>query len=609
MKESYKLMLAAALASGREAPPAVEIPTFATAPVAAAVPVPAPGPLPVQVPGPLPVPVPVLSSEELLLEDPLEEMAIAVVRATPWWLLSLAFHALMLSCLPLLIFTCRFADDDGSTIAIGVAPPRSVKLDFGDRPRAVLEKTGLPESDVKLTEEPRIFFPSATGADHSESADGEDYALMKGDSTDALSWMRGLENGVKGRRPGEGSGVSDVLGLGGGSGGARRYGTRFGGRRDLVARGGGSQATESAVEAGLRWLARHQSANGSWSCEGFDHACARKDGSRGPCYAPGQDCYDVGVTSLAILAFLGAGHTPTNRSAYRDPETAKVMRFGDAVKNGLKWLLEQQEGDGAFGSACQKHLYNHVLATFALSEAYGMTNAVVYRVPAQKAVDYLEEAQNPGRGWQYQPKSGVSDTSMTGFCVMALKSAAISGLDVSEGAFSGARSFLVSVTDRRGVAGYFRAERMKVVFLGNDRWADHPTCTAVAMLSRMYMDQDRSAKDFEKGARLIAQDLPRCEEGREASVDYYYWYAGTLSVFQYDGPDGPLWSRWNEAMSSVLCSHQHERKDGCQDGSWDAKPDRWGVAGGRVYATAMNVLTLEVYYRFASIFGSTKPGK
>jgi hypothetical protein len=31
--------------------------------------------------------------------------------------------------------------------------------------------------------------------------------------------------------------------------------------------------------------------------------------------------------------------------------------------------------------------------------------------------------------------------------------------------------------------------------------------------------------------------------------------------------------------------------------------DRWGFEGGRVYATAINALTLEVYYRYGNVFG------
>jgi hypothetical protein len=40
-------------------------------------------------------------------------------------------------------------------------------------------------------------------------------------------------------------------------------------------------------------------------------------------------------------------------------------------------------------------------------------------------------------------------------------------------------------------------------------------------------------------------------------------------------------------------AHQRKYADGCGCGSWDPV-DRWGAEGGRVYATAMNALTLGV---------------
>jgi hypothetical protein len=56
-------------------------------------------------------------------------------------------------------------------------------------------------------------------------------------------------------------------------------------------------------------------------------------------------------------------------------------------------------------------------------------------------------------------------------------------------------------------------------------------------------------------------------------------------------------------MKNALVPHQHTGKDGCRNGSWNPEVDRWGFEGGRVYATAINALTLEVYYRYANVFG------
>jgi hypothetical protein len=56
-------------------------------------------------------------------------------------------------------------------------------------------------------------------------------------------------------------------------------------------------------------------------------------------------------------------------------------------------------------------------------------------------------------------------------------------------------------------------------------------------------------------------------------------------------------------MKNALVPNQKTAKDGCQKGSWDPAASRWGLDGGRVWATAMNSLTLEVYYRYANVFG------
>ena len=95
---------------------------------------------------------------------------------------------------------------------------------------------------------------------------------------------------------------------------------------------------------------------------------------------------------------------------------------------------------------------------------------------------------------------------------------------------------------------------------------------------------------------LLMSDLPEWKANR---IDFYYWYYGSLALFQYDGPDGAMWKRWDEAIRNAIIPTQHTGKDGCRNGSWDSEQDRWGVGeGGRVFATAINALTLEVYYRY-----------
>ncbi len=191
---------------------------------------------------------------------------------------------------------------------------------------------------------------------------------------------------------------------------------------------------------------------------------------------------------------------------------------------------------------------------------------------------------------------------MTGFAIMALKSARVSGLEVRDASFDGARTFLRTMTNMTGVCGYTDGSSMAPTAAG-------PALTAVGMFCRMFMDHDRNDPVLEKAATLIAATPPLWstidEKTGLGKHDYYAWYVGTIALFQYDGPSGSTWKTWNSALVHATCDTQRRRKDGCLDGSWDPDGDAFIAPGGRAAATAINVLSLETYYRYASVFGTT----
>ena len=76
------------------------------------------------------------------------------------------------------------------------------------------------------------------------------------------------------------------------------------------------------------------------------------------------------------------------------------------------------------------------------------------------------------------------------------------------------------------------------------------------------------------------------------SPNAYTWYYATLASFHAGGPQ---WDAWNRQMQAAVLRLQRRESSGL-DGSWDPDPV-WGGHGGRVYATAMAAMTLEVYYR------------
>jgi hypothetical protein len=231
-----------------------------------------------------------------------------------------------------------------------------------------------------------------------------------------------------------------------------------------------------------------------------------------------------------------------------------------------------------------------------------MTGLALYGDAAKKAVTYLLAAQNPGKGWRYGPKCGDNDTSSTGLCVGALHAAELARLPVPRAAYDGARAWLDEATEvgAYGRVGYTHRGTGKVFIPGkNENFDHHETMTALGATSRLIIDRNRKDPTLIGGCSLLLVDMPSFKEN---AVDFYYWLHASQALFQLDGPSGKKWQAWNIEMKRVLVAAQNKPAAGCLGGSWEPV-DRWSAEGGRVYATAVNALTLETYYRIPLLPG------
>ncbi len=366
----------------------------------------------------------------------------------------------------------------------------------------------------------------------------------------------------------------DVIGVGS-PGGPNPFGNR---RRE---RDKGPRRAVGAVDWGLTWLAEHQNADGSWDSDGFESHC-----DEGLCTGKGHPTYDTGVTGLALLAFLGAGYDHSSK------------KYGNVVKEGLRYLTRIQDAEGCFGDRLgENYIYGHAICSLAMAEAWGTSKFLLFKRPAQRAVDFIEQARNPYAAWRYGVRSGENDTSVTGWMVMALKSAKVAGLRVSPDAFKGARNFLDSVTDEGGAAGYLKRGSGSVRL--PEKVEEFPpqytrSLTAVGMTARVFLGQDpNQSESIQRGADLLLTALP---EWSSQKIDMYYWYYGTLAMYQVGGDP---WRKWNTAMQKAILDQQYSQ--GCEKGSWDPV-GAWGEEGGRIYSTALMTLCLEVYYRYPKVF-------
>jgi hypothetical protein len=334
--------------------------------------------------------------------------------------------------------------------------------------------------------------------------------------------------------------------------------------------------------AGLLWLARHQNPDGSWSANDFHMNCGkhRSDAYTGHCSGSGNMEFDVGVTSLALLAFTNASFTPYDKGIYDN------ICFGKVVKKGLQWLMTRQNAAGDNGRTGS--MYNHAIATLALSEAAGLyPHTPDLLDTCQKSADYLIASQNPGLGWRYTMKSGDNDTSVTFWGIMALRSATRLGLSVPDTSTLGAVAWLDKMRDKTsGKVGYSAANAFSSsIDASYDR---HETMAALALICRRAFEKDAHLSNPHEIENLFLADLPVWQD---KAIDFCYWNHTISALGLYFRHDRIPWYLWKEVLREELILNQRTSADGCLSGSWDPV-DRWSQAGCRVYATAINTVIL-----------------
>lgn len=349
------------------------------------------------------------------------------------------------------------------------------------------------------------------------------------------------------------------------SGGGGVTGVPFANRSGDAKRGslrthGGSAASELAVTRGLDWLASHQGPDGSWRCDLANSRC------RGACRNPGSITGSIGPTALALLPFLGAGSTHLD-----GPHQATVSR-------GLYYLATNIRPTPRGGDLCEGSMYAHGIAVLAMAEAYGMTKDDFLEPLLKETVRFTETSQDlHGGGWRYLPGQ-AGDTTVTGWQVVSLKSAAMAGVAVRSPTLDGVQRFLDSVQTQGGAAYGYRTPAAK------------PSTSAVGLLARMYTGWEVADERLQRGMTQLAA------RGPDPNAIYENFYLAQVLM----QADHPVWPRWNAANRDQVIRQQAVH--GHETGSWFfADPD--SAPGGRLAHTALAILTLEVYYRLLPIYG------
>jgi len=495
------------------------------------------------------------------------------------WGTSLALHALVMLILGVVAVATSLLTETPPVRTANVDPPPPP-------PEEDRQLRELTPTDTEVVDEVEIENPLVTQVEiEVEEIQTEEEEISE------ISEVKGRKEA---KSSAEAGGAAAFLAMGGGGASSGAFGNRSGsGKKRALGRYGGSRASESAVESALRWFKRHQSPSGMWDVDGYPINCTVD----GPKCEPGKNqsgWEDAAITGYALLCFLGAGYDHKTPNKYQQ-----------TIKRGLRWLVETQDGNGKWDRN-----YENGICTMALAEAYAMTTDPSLREPTRKGVRHLIKVQNPGgggsyggSGWGYEnqrPKR--NDSSVSGWCVMALKSAKAAGIEVGSG-MDGAKWWLERAWKAANPRWKdFDPYKDRSVFpytydeVADEAQANRLAC--VGALCAVFLGHQAGDLMLETLANEIMHT--HFPKSQRYPTDTYYMYYNTLAIFQLGGE---RWRKWNGAVRDMLVGVQR-RSDDCFDGSWDPIKGSGGhrvAETGRTLVTAYCTLSLEVYYRYVPI--------
>jgi squalene cyclase len=309
---------------------------------------------------------------------------------------------------------------------------------------------------------------------------------------------------------------------------------------------GAPELTEEAsasIDRGLKFLLKTQKSDGSWDSDG--------KGGRVICN-----------TSLALMAFMANAQFPG------------FGKYGDELDRAKAFLMKAAKSrkDGYLGTT----MYEHGLATLALSEMWGMTKNRSDDDAIQKAleaaVEVIKRSQNPGGGWRYQPKAdGGEDSSVTAMVFIALASARQAGIMVENEVIAKFRKYVKHAKD--GKTGGFS-------YAPNGNAGTSIACTA----GIAYAGQLAGLRNTEVITGAIRL-LKKQENIFNGAGHYFYCHYYAIQAMVQAGDKE--YANWYPKIRDALVAKQ------TANGSWGNKAK---------YGTPMAIIILSTPHRYIPIY-------
>lgn len=310
-------------------------------------------------------------------------------------------------------------------------------------------------------------------------------------------------------------------------------------------------AAVKSIQRGLDYLAKQQTAGGSFQ--------TTQDGST----------YPVSMTSLAGIAFLANGNTPS-----RGP-------YADQVRKATEYVLSQAQDNGliAAGSENGRPMYGHGFSLLFLSSVFGMETDAKVRARIEKVVKNGIQLTSSGQsalgGWIYTPGGG-DEGSVTVTQMQGLRAAHNAGFTVPKGTIQNAIRYLeICQTPEGGIRYSYHS--------GNDTRLP----ISAAAITCLYSAGEYESPLAEECMEYVYGQFKNRKSGFQ-SGHYFYLNLYASQAFYQAGDD--YWNAYFPGQRDSLIKSQSS------NGSWN------GDGVGPVFGTSVALIVMQLPYKYLPIY-------
>jgi hypothetical protein len=330
--------------------------------------------------------------------------------------------------------------------------------------------------------------------------------------------------------------------------------------------------SQQALDRGLEWLARNQSAEGNWGSN------------------------DLGLVSMGALAFLSAGHLPGKG------------RYGETVSRSLDYVLKNAKPSGLLNISAQgRDMYNHGLAAFVLGQAYGMTDDPRFGPVLERALKLIVSTQCDDGGWDYvaRRQSHGHDLSLAVMQAKALRSAVDSGFEVPpevvEQAIKSVRNYYRTRDGRAGSDDELKRVPGQFTYNGGRSTIAMAAAGVVCMQEFGQYDDWRIEKNMEVICEAVRRLKPAKNTGRLPLEAYSLYYVGQ-ALYQVGGKH---WRETYPTLRDAVAGSQVQNGSPQENGMWR---DIGHTSGrqGELYGTSVGCFILAIPNRYLPILQEGK---